>query len=129
MADELPNDFMDALVASAKSAKEDAIIIGEVWEDASNKIAYSHRKNYLTGDQLDSVMNYPLRDAIIRFVRNGSSTYLRETVENLLENYPPEVVHCLMNMLGNHDTIRILTALGGKELPTQQAGMKKHEPI
>lgn len=117
VADELPNDFMDALVASAKSAKEDAIIIGEVWEDASNKIAYSHRKNYLTGDQLDSVMNYPLRDAIIRFVRNGSSTYLRETVENLLENYPPEVVHCLMNMLGNHDTIRILTALGGKELP------------
>lgn len=117
VADELPNDFMDDLVAAAKKAKEDAVIIGEVWEDASNKIAYSKRKHYLTGDQLDSVMNYPLRDAIIRFVRNGSSTVIREAVETILENYPPEVVHCLMNMLGNHDTPRILTALGGKELP------------
>lgn len=117
VVDELPNEFMNSLVAAAKKEKEDAIIIGEVWEDASNKIAYDRRKDYLTGDQLDSVMNYPLREAIIRFVRNGSSTVLRETVESILENYPPEVVHCLMNMLGNHDTPRILTALGGRELP------------
>ena len=83
----------------------------------------TEEKDYLTGEQLDSVMNYPLREAIIRFVRNGSSTVLRETVESILENYPPEVVHCLMNMLGNHDTPRILTALG-RELPDGRQGRK-----
>ncbi|MBQ1407616.1 MAG: glycoside hydrolase family 13 protein, partial [Eubacterium sp.] len=93
----------------------DSILLGEVWEDASNKIAYSERKNYFEGDKLDSVMNYPFRVGIISFVRYGDAYSLAEAVERIVENYPPEVTACLMNMLGTHDTERILTALGGKD--------------
>lgn len=116
VADELPNSFMEKLTKAAKTARPDALLIGEVWEDASSKIAYGKRKHYLNGEQLDSVMNYPLRDAIIRFVRYGSAGPLRQTVELLVEHYPAHILNQLMNMLGNHDTMRILTALGGQEL-------------
>ena len=116
VADELPVDFLDALVAAAKAEKPDALIVGEVWEDASNKIAYEERKNYFEGNRLDSVMNYPFCTAIIDFVRYGNAAGLAETVETIVENYPPEVLHCLMNVLGTHDSIRILTALAGVDL-------------
>lgn len=116
VADELPNDFLDAVVGAAKAERADALIIGEVWEDASNKIAYDERKNYFEGYRLDSVMNYPFRNAIIDFVRHGQATDLAETVESIVENYPPEVLHCLMNVLGTHDSVRIITALAGVEL-------------
>ena len=115
VADELPNSFLDALVSAAKSEKPDSLIIGEVWEDASNKIAYDERKNYFEGNRLDSVMNYPFRTAIIDFVRHGNADQLAQTVESIAENYPPEVMNCLMNVLGTHDSVRIITALAGDE--------------
>ncbi len=116
VADELPAAFLQKLVRAAKEEKPDALIIGEVWEDASNKTAYDERKNYFDGSKLDAVMNYPFREGIIRFVRYRDPYPLKRTVESILENYPPEVVHALMNHLGNHDTDRILTALAGEEL-------------
>ena len=118
VADELPNSFLDALVSAAKAEKPDSLIVGEVWEDASNKVAYEERKNYFEGNRLDAVMNYPFRTAIIDFVRYGNASGLAETVETIVENYPPEVLHCLMNVLGTHDSIRILTALAGVDLGT-----------
>ncbi|MDD5921923.1 MAG: alpha-amylase family glycosyl hydrolase [Eubacteriales bacterium] len=124
VADELPNSFLHALSKAAKEEKPESILIGEVWEDASNKSSYGERKNYFDGSMLDSVMNYPLRNAIIGFVRYRNARELSQTVEEILENYPPEVVHCLMNILGTHDTERILTALGGRELP---AGASREE--
>lgn len=117
VADELPNRFIESIAKAAKSEKRDALIIGEVWEDASIKISYGDRKNYFEGDKLDSVMNYPFKDAIIDFVKNGNSFDIKSTVESIVENYPEEVVHCLMNMLGTHDTPRILTALADRQLP------------
>jgi len=86
--------------------------MGEVWEDASNKTAYGQRRRYFTNGELDSVMNYPFRTAILNFVRGfDSGRGLKETVMSIVENYPQEVVHCNMNLLGTHDTARILTAL------------------
>jgi len=129
VADELPNDFLDRLVSAAKAEKSDALIIGEVWEDASNKIAYDERKNYFEGNRLDSVMNYPFRTAVIDFVRKGNAEQLAQTVETITENYPPEVVNCLMNILGTHDSVRILTALAGKDLgadPPRDIQAKTH---
>ncbi len=116
VADELPSAFLTELVAAAKEEKPDALILGEVWEDASNKTAYEERKNYFRGDRLDSVMNYPLKNAIIRCVRHGEAETLAKTVETIWENYPPYVIHALMNHLGTHDSFRILTALAGEEL-------------
>jgi glycosidase len=57
-------------------------------------------------------MNYPFRTAILNFMRDRDDGHsLRETVMTILENYPPQVIPCLMNLLGTHDTPRILTAL------------------
>ena len=115
VADELPDFFLEKVRAAVKEEKPDALIIGEVWEDASNKISYDVRRKYLQGRELDSVMNYPLKNAIIAFLLTGDCTALRETVAMLIDNYPKETLDCLMNILGTHDTPRILTVLGGKE--------------
>ena len=93
----------------------DAFLIGEVWEDASNKIAYDVRRRYFTRNQLDSVMNYPWQKGIVAFVRGeDDGSALGEGIMRLAENYPPEVLACVMNLLGTHDTMRILTVLGGE---------------
>ena len=116
VADELPVDFMKSLSAAVHDEKEDALLIGEVWEDASKKVAYEERKNYFEGDKLDSVMDYPLKNAIISFVRDGDSKNIALTTERICENYPPFAVNALMNNLGTHDSVRILTALAGKKI-------------
>ena len=114
VADELPDFFLEKLRTSVKESDPDAVIIGEVWEDASNKIAYSERRKYLQGRELDSVMNYPLKEAIIDYVLSGNTKQLRETIALLMDHYPKQSLDVLMNILGTHDTARILTALGGK---------------
>ncbi len=113
VADELPDFFLKGLRKSVKESNPDAIIIGEVWEDASNKIAYSKRREYLQGYELDSVMNYPLKEAIIAYMQTGNASNLLYTVRVLINHYPKQTLDCLMNILGTHDTSRILTVLGG----------------
>ena len=114
VADELPDSFLDKIRKAVKSEKSDAIIIGEVWEDATNKISYGVRRRYLRGKQLDSVMNYPFASALIKFLTGGSGDDLCDTVMSVCENYPRPALRLLMNHIGTHDTERILTALGGE---------------
>lgn len=133
VADELPDFFLKGLRKSVKESDPDAIIIGEVWEDASNKIAYSKRREYLQGHELDSVMNYPLKDAIIRYIQTENAATLIQTVRWLIDHYPKQTLDCLMNILGTHDTARILTVLGGihcqnkDEMATKKAYMNENE--
>ena len=113
VVDELPDAFVERLRRRLRELDPEAILIGEVWEDASNKIAYNVRRRYFTGRQLDSVMNYPWRNAIVAFLTDADDgTALGESLMTLAENYPPEVLSCVMNHLGTHDTPRILTVLG-----------------
>ena len=112
VADELPNTFLDNINKAVKRKGDDNIIIGEVWEDATNKISYSVRRRYLRGGQLDSVMNYPFANAIIDFVKGGSAINLCDTVFDICENYPRQCLDLLMNHIGTHDTARVLTILG-----------------
>lgn len=114
VADELEADFLDRIVKAVKSYKPDALIIGEVWEDASNKIAYNERKRYFRGAQLDAVTNYPFRNAVIDFVKYGDSEFLASTVNALYRHYPPHKLASVMNFLGSHDTERIATVLCGE---------------
>ena len=116
VADELPAEFVKQLAEAVHEEKSDTILVGEVWEDASKKSAYGERKNYFEGDKLDSVMNYPFKDAIIDFVRNGNARGMECVVEEIMENYPQEVTNALMNNLGTHDSLRIITALAGRQL-------------
>ncbi|MGN0494486.1 MAG: glycoside hydrolase family 13 protein, partial [Acutalibacteraceae bacterium] len=111
VADELPDSFLDKIRSAVKAEGKDNYLLGEVWEDATNKISYGSRRRFLRGRQLDSVMNYPLSEAIITFVKGGNARDLADTVLDLLENYPPQAAKLLMNHIGTHDTARILTRL------------------
>ena len=116
VVDEIADPMLDKIVQSAKRAKRSSAIIGEVWEDASNKIDYGARRHYLDGTQLDSVMNYMLKNAIIDFVRYGNEASLSAAVFDIVNNYPLYIRNNLMNILGTHDTARILTALAGDRI-------------
>ena len=112
VVDELPDEFVLRLKNRIRQLRPDALLIGEVWEDASNKIAYGRRRRYFVDGELDSVMNYPFRTAILNFMKAvDDGRGLKETVQTIVENYPPQVLPCVMNSLGTHDTPRILTAL------------------
>ncbi len=115
VADELPDVFLDDLRCAVKEENENAIIIGEVWEDATNKFAYNERRRYLLGRQLDSVMNYPFADAILNFVRFENAGYFFDQIMSIIENYPPQVLNVLMNHIGTHDTERAITRLAGPD--------------
>lgn len=114
VADELPDTFIKALKKTISEIKPEGILIGEVWEDASNKMSYEERRTYLLGDELDSVMNYPFRNAIIDFLlKRISGITFAEKIMTIAENYPKPILDCLMNSLSTHDTRRILTELSG----------------
>lgn len=115
VADELPDGFLDKIRTAIKSEKSDAFLLGEVWEDASNKISYGVRRRFIRGRQLDSVMNYVFAGAVIDFVRNSDARRLLSRVLDVMENYPPAAIHLLMNHIGTHDTARAVTMLGMKE--------------
>ena len=116
VADELPDGILDKIRLAIKAEGEDNYLLGEVWEDASNKVSYGYRRRFVRGKQLDSVMNYPFANAIVDFVKNGNSERLINTVMEVLENYPMPAVKLLMNHIGTHDTARILTRLGTDRL-------------
>lgn len=132
VADELPDEFLDGLRGAAKTEEADALVLGEVWEDASNKVSYGHRRRYLLGGQLDSVMNYPFRAAILDFFHGGDAALFFNRIEDIVENYPPQVTRLLMNVLGTHDTERVLTALADEPAAGRgrewQAGRKLPPP-
>ncbi len=111
VADELEDDFIKGIKEAFEKNKKDAVLYGEVWEDASNKIAYGKRKKYFLGDELDGVMNYPVRRGIIEYIRYGSTEPLRYALCEVIPNCPKRVLDVQMNLLGTHDTERILTAL------------------
>ena len=112
VADELPDDFVHGIHQAARAEKPDAVVVGEVWEDGSTKIAYGVRRKHILGGHCDGLMNYPLRNAILDFFQNRNGSGFVETMETLRENYPPFAFYSAMNSLGTHDTPRILTLLG-----------------
>lgn len=115
VADELPMRFLRDMRQGVKTEKEDAILLGEVWEDASNKVSYGQMRCYCLGDTLDSVMNYPLRDAALCFIRGDISAFdFVRRIESLRENYPQPFFYSLMNLMGSHDRPRVLNELAGE---------------
>lgn len=114
VADELPDEFLDEFRKAVKEEKDDGFVLGEVWEDASNKSSYGKLRRYLLGKQLDSVMNYPFAGAVIDFIRDANAELFASRVMSIVENYPKEVLDVLMNHLSTHDTMRAITALAGE---------------
>lgn len=127
VADELPVDFLRKLRAAAKAADPEAVVLGEVWEDASNKVAYGETRCYCTGDTLDSVMNYPVREAILNFVmgKTSASAFVR-LIHHQEEVYPAQFRYALMNLIGNHDRCRALNILAGRECQELSKADQQH---
>lgn len=118
VVDELPGFFVKLLRKNVKSEDKDAVIIGEVWEDASNKISYGEEREYFLGGELDSVMNYPLKNAIIDAVLGYiDANALSRRIMSLKENYPPQAFYSCLNMLSSHDSTRLIMAVSGVETP------------
>ncbi|OUQ75001.1 alpha-amylase [Flavonifractor sp. An100] len=127
VADELPDDFVHGIHEAARAEKSDAVVIGEVWEDGSTKIAYGVRRKHILGGHCDGLMNYPLRNAILSFFQGGGGEHFVEAMETIRENYPPFAFYSAMNSLGTHDTPRILTLLGaGGECRDQSRDWRAH---
>lgn len=110
--DEFPDVFVDELRRSVKTKDKDCFIVGEVWEDASTKFSYGNRRRYLLGKQVDSVMNYPWKNAIISFLKSSDARTFSKEIMSLINNYPTPALDTIMNLLSTHDTERIITVLG-----------------
>lgn len=129
VADELPDCFIDNIRAAVKAEKPDALLLGEVWEDASTKHSYGSRRRYLQGQQLDSVMNYPFANAIIDFAKNGIAENFESAVMSICENYPKEVLNVLMNHIGTHDTERAITKIAGESCEYRDRDWQSHTDL
>lgn len=117
VADELPDGFLEAFRKRVKVQNPQSIIIGEVWENAVEKVSYGARRKFLLGNQCDTVMNYPWLEATVALLKSGDTEAFAESVIDLMECYPPAALSCLMNILSTHDTPRILNRLGADFIP------------
>ncbi len=112
VVDELSTPFVKKIRSCVKNIDANAVVIGEVWEDASTKESYSEKRHYLLGEELDGVMNYPYKNAILDVVKSGDVVKFKRDVMTILENYPRQSLDVSMTLIGTHDTVRALNALG-----------------
>ncbi len=114
VADELPDSFIAELRKKVKALDPDGVLLGEVWDDASNKVWEKGLRKYVYGHELDSVMNYPFRDAVLAFFTSKLDAYgLNDALGGQRERYPEPFYRACMNTLGSHDTQRVLSVLSG----------------
>lgn len=124
VADELPDPFLEGLRQAVKALNPEGVLVGEVWEDASNKVSYDQLRSYFYGRSLDAVTHYPWRQILLDFLleKEAAPKTMRRLM-NLWENYPREQSYGAFNLIGSHDRMRILTILG--EAPTQSQMSEK----
>ena len=114
VADELPDSFIAETRTRIKATDPDGLLMGEVWEDASNKISYGERRRYFMGDELDCTMHYPLRDILLDYINYSmSACKAADRLMCLAEHYPPENLYGALNLIGSHDRERIITLMDG----------------
>lgn len=112
VADELPDDIIEKMRTVIKENNSDNFLLGEVWEDATTKQSYGTNRKYALGSALDSVMNYPLRSAVLDFLCNRTDAQtLCDLILSQMNNYPKQMYYCLMNLLSSHDVERARTVL------------------
>ncbi len=113
VVDELSDEFVSSVKSRLSKSNKASILYGEVWEDASNKISYNKRKHYYLGKELDGVMNYPIRKGIIEYLTTSDVSSILYALTDVIDNAPKRIRDLQMNLLGTHDTERILTVLSG----------------
>ena len=113
VADELPDEFIEKIRKALKEENPDSLLTGEVWEDASNKISYGKRRRFLLGNELDSVMNYVFRHALLSYLLECDAYLFSRRINSMIENYPKEALYTCMNLISSHDVPRAITVLSG----------------
>lgn len=125
VADELPNSFIKAIRKAVKAEGEDKLLLGEVWDDPTNKYNYGQPMEYFLGEELDSTMNYPFRMAVLAFITGQSNAAeFCKRFMSIAENFPPENFYGALNLLGSHDRERVMTILGGYPIAQYGCGQK-----
>lgn len=112
VADELPDEFILHLRRRVKELDPEALVIGEIWEDASNKESYGKIRHYYSDGELDGVMNYPFRRTLLDLcfgLVDGKSA--AESMMDLIEHYPAFAIHTCMSFLSSHDVPRVMTEI------------------
>ncbi len=104
VANEVSDETWQRFRESVKGLDSEAVIIGEIWDDATK---------YILGDMYDSVMNYMFRNAVTSFAMGTDAATTTKNMEKLRERYPEEAFYAMMNLVGSHDTSRILSYLDG----------------
>ncbi len=126
VADELPDSFIRRIRQAGLAERSDALLLGEVWEDASNKVSYNVLRPYLLGHELDCTMHYPFRTGTTAFLLSRiDAQALAHQLDTIRENYPPSALYGALNLIGSHDTPRILTVLG--EAPDDLSPQQQEE--
>lgn len=127
VADELPDSFIREIREAIKAENPDALLMGEVWEDASNKVSYNQLREYFLGHELDSTMHYPFREALLDFLRWRCNAYTAaEKLWAIRENYPWENQLACLNLIGSHDRERALTLLDKDENRLKQIALLQY---
>ncbi|MDR2088783.1 MAG: 4-alpha-glucanotransferase [Clostridiales Family XIII bacterium] len=126
VADELPDEFICEIRKAMKETDPGSVLLGEVWEDASNKTSYGVMRQYLLGMELDSTMNYPFRDWSLDFALGRiAPAEVHARVMSLYENYPREYFFSCLNLIGSHDKPRVLSVLGEAPIGAEHSDWQK----
>lgn len=106
VANEVDHTFWRLFRNAVREVKEDVYILGEIWHDS---------QPWLNGDQFDAVMNYPLGDAILKYVAQDkiTSSEFSLALNKVLTDYARNVNEVAFNLLDSHDTKRLLTVCDG----------------
>ena len=111
VVDEITDRFVQKIAKRVHKYGKDKVVMGEVWENAAIKESYGARRKYFAENELNSVMNYPIKETVLEYVRTGSPVNLESTLRMLENDYPKVVRDNLMNFLTTHDTTRVFSEL------------------
>lgn len=124
VADELPDEYIEAIHKAARDVKKDAVIIGEVWEDGTDKVSYGIHRSYYTIGELDTQTYYPFRERLLDFYSGKKDSFeIAELFRADSVNYPQANYFSLVNLTGSHDVPRLFSCL--KEITRGETGLAK----
>jgi neopullulanase len=104
-----------------KAANPQAYIAGEIWDEG---------QRWLQGDQFDAIMNYVWGRTTLSFalgrkppkrlrkqnydIKPLNARQFAAEIERILALHPPEITYAQLNLVGSHDTARLLSVARGK---------------
>ncbi len=114
VANEVDHAFWRDFRQVVKGIKPDCYILGEIWHEGMP---------WLRGDQYDSLMNYPLTQAVTDYFALGTTDKqaFMDGVSQSYLSYPRNVNEAMFNLLDSHDTTRIISLCEGNKAKAKLA--------